>query len=400
MKIKKRLFAFIFSLIFLLNSTVSFADDIVGVDNSVKSYIIGVYQTGDILYEKNADNPYPIASMSKIMTYLLLMDDIKAKKFDYDTKVKVSDEAAALNAAGYSALGLKKGQTYDVKTLLEGLMVVSGNDCAMQLAQLSEKNEKAFAARMNDYAQKLGLSSQVFYNASGISTEDGKQNTSSAKDMFKLASIVIKKYPEVLKYAKIRHIDIKKYKIHKDSTIPLVGEIKGVDGLKTGTTDEAGYCVTSTCDMKYLDGKDDFRTIGVVMGADSEQTRILAMQDLIYYVSRFFDYEKISDKNEVFTTIKDNRVDTGKVNLYPEDDLVILRNKDKKIKEEIEYTNDYDDNIKSGEVLATAKVHYDDKEYDIKLISKDNHKPASFIKKSIRSFKDATDFLIECLIAH
>src|SRR5699024_7119637 len=123
--------------------------------------------------------------------------------------------------------------------------------------------------------------------------------------------LILKKYPEVLEYSKIRKIEDKKKDIDVESTIPLVGEIDGVDGLKTGSTEEAGFCLTSTVDMKELDDKDDFRTIGIVMGCETEEIRELAMTDLIYYVSKYYNSKEILNTNLPAEIIKLNTVCNG-----------------------------------------------------------------------------------------
>lgn len=300
MKISKKIKIFILSLVFMLVPSLALAADegqIVGVDSQVSAYLIGNEETGEIFYQKDAETPYPIASMSKLMTYLVTKEAMDEGKISMDQKIKVSKKAEELAAPGYSHLGLKEGDQFTVEELLNGLMVVSGNDCAVALAEAVAGSEAKFVRLMNQKAEELNLSSQAYYNASGLQTDNDNQNTSSAIDLFKLCQVIIKKYPEVLDYASIRKIEDKKRDISQESTIPLVDEIKGVDGLKTGSTDEAGYCLTTTVNMKEIDAKDNFRTIGIVMGADSHEARNLAMSDLIYYVSRYYNTKEILNKD-------------------------------------------------------------------------------------------------------
>ena len=247
---KRKIIATVFSILFIILPKSSFAakeSQIVGLDDNVESYIIGNERTGDIYYEKNADRTSPMASLSKLMTYLLTNEAIDDGKISLDTEVKVTEEAEKFNSWEYSALGLKEGETFTVEELLEGLIVVSGNDCAYQLAVTVDDSETKFARDMNMRASELGLDSQIYYNASGVQTEDDQQNSSSAKDLFKLSQYIIKKYPEILEYSNVHEIVDPRRDINVESTIPLIGDVPGVDGLKTGTTDDAGACLISTC---------------------------------------------------------------------------------------------------------------------------------------------------------
>ena len=255
--------AFIF---FMPISLAAGQNKIVGLDDNVKTYFIANEENGEVYYEKNADEPRAMASLSKLMTFLLTKEALDAGDISLDTKVKADKEAENLTSREYSALGVREGETYTVDELLKGLIAVSGNDCAYLLANTISVSEAGFAREMNEKAKELDLESQIYYNASGIETEDGYQNTSSARDLFKLSQYILKTYPEILDYAAIREVKDPLRDIDKKSTIPLMDEIKGVDGLKTGTTDEAGYCLVTTIDMKELDAKDDFRAIGVEIG--------------------------------------------------------------------------------------------------------------------------------------
>ena len=193
MKKNKILSVFLLALIIILpsNSYAANKTRVVGLDENVESYIIGNEKSGEIYYEKNADNSYPMASLSKMMTYLLTKEAIDEGKISLDTKVEISEGAAKFNSWEYSALGVNEGDVFTVEELLEGLIVVSGNDCAYQLALTVDDSEAKFARNMNMKASKLGLDSQVYYNASGVETDQGQENSSSAKDLFKLTQYII-----------------------------------------------------------------------------------------------------------------------------------------------------------------------------------------------------------------
>ncbi|MDU5251662.1 D-alanyl-D-alanine carboxypeptidase family protein [Anaerococcus vaginalis] len=404
---RKKIIAFLLAFLFIFSPIKTFADDtvakegdnIVGADKFVKAYLIGNQESGDIFYQKNADQTYPIASMSKLMTFLLARDAIESGKISFDTKVKGTKEAEDLTGPEYSAMGIKEGEQYTIKELLTGLMVVSGNDCANLLASTISGSEANFANEMNKKAQELNLKSQKYYNASGINTEDDKQNSSSAKDLFELTRIILSKYPDVLEYSKINEINDNKKDIHKKSTIPLRDEIKGVDGLKTGTTEEAGYCLTTTIDMNKFDPKNEFRAIGIVMGAEENEFRNSAMTDLIYYVSRYFNYKKLTDKDLPIDSIKVNSVKEGYVELYPEKTVGFII-KDKAMPSvQIKINKDIKAPIKKNEKLGKAYIKYKDKSYEVNLISKKDQQKASNFTRVKRTVSDACNFLVECIIA-
>lgn len=401
MKNKKILSLFL-SLILILAPSSSLAANqskIVGLDDNVTSYLIGNEKTGDIYYEKNADQSLPMASLSKLMTYLLVKEAIDEKEISLDQEVVASEEAAKFNSWEYSALGLEEGEVFTVEELLEGLIVVSGNDAAYQLAVTVADSETEFARAMTMKAAELGLDSQIYYNASGVETESGQENSSSARDLFKLAQHIIEKYPEILEYGQVREIVDPRRNIDVESTVPLIGDIEGVDGLKTGTTDGAGACLVTTTNMKKLDEKDDFRTIGVVMGADQKDTRDSVMSDLIYYISRYYNLEKVLDKNVAVESIKNNTTTQGYIDVYPNEDINIIVKDGTHAAIKYNIKDDIKAPIKAGDQLGEARVSYEDEEYTVDLLAKNDLKKASTFSRIVRTSQDAADFLLKVLIA-
>lgn len=392
----------IVSLLILLLPINSFAanqNQVVGLEDNVKAYLIGNEESGDIYYQKNSSTAYPIASLSKLMTYLIVKEKIDEGKLSLDQEVVVDKEAAKFHSWEYSYLGLDEGEVYTIEELLEGLMVVSGNDCAYQLAITVSDSESEFARLMNMKSSELGLDSQVYYNASGVETESGNQNSSSANDLFVLAKYIIDKYPEVLEYGKTRKIEDKRRDIDVESTIPLIDDIPGVDGLKTGSTDEAGYCLISTVNMKEIDSKDDFRTIAVVLGTDQKDTRDKVMSDLIYYVSRYYDKVRVLDTNVAYDSLKINTAKQGYVDMYPDKNVELIVKSGETPAVKTKVNEDIKAPIKEGQVLGSANVTYDNKEYDVSLISKSNIEEASLFSRIVRASQDVADFLLQVLIA-
>ena len=401
MKYKYKILSLIMALSILI-MPVSFAasqNKIVGLDDNVKSYIIANEETGEVYHEKNADESRPMASLSKLMTFLIVMEKIDEGEISLDTKVKADAEAEKLTSWEYSALGVKEGEIYTVDELLEGLIAVSGNDCAYLLANTISVSESAFAREMNEKAKELDLESQVYYNSSGVETEDELQNSSSARDLLKLSQYILKTYPEILEYSAIREIKDSSRDIDKKSTIPLMDEIEGVDGLKTGTTNDAGYCLVTTVDMNKLDSKDEFRAIGVVMGADQKDTRDMVMSDLIYYVSKYYSTRTILNTNVAIKSIKDITVKQGYIDLYPKDDLkmIIKEGENPTIKYNIK--DDIIAPVKEGEELGEIEVSYHDDSHKAGLYSKKALDKASLFSRIVRTIEDTTDFLLKTVIA-
>ncbi len=402
MKNKKILSLFLSLILILAPSSSSLAANqskIVGLDDNVTSYLIGNEKTGDIYYEKNADQSLPMASLSKLMTYLLVKEAVDEGEISLDQEVVASEEAAKFNSWEYSALGLEEGEVFTVEELLEGLIVVSGNDAAYQLAVTVADSETEFARAMTMKAAELGLDSQIYYNASGVETESGQENSSSARDLFKLTQHIVEKYPEILEYGQVREIVDPRRNIDVESTVPLIGDIEGVDGLKTGTTDGAGACLVTTTDMKKLDEKDDFRTIGVVMGADQKDTRDSVMSDLIYYISRYYNLEKVLDKNVAVESIKNNTTTQGYIDVYPNEDINIIVKDGTHAAIKYNIKDDIKAPIKAGDQLGEARVSYEDEEYTVDLLAKNDLKKASTFSRIVRTSQDAADFLLKVLIA-
>ena len=401
MKNKYKMFSLVLA-IFMAFMPLSFASSegrVVGLDENVASYLIGNEESGEIYYEKNADEVRPMASLSKLMTFLLTKEAIDEGLISLETKVKADEYAESLTSWEYSSLGVKEDEIYTVEELLEGLIAVSGNDCAYLLANTVSVSEEAFARDMNKKAKDLDLESQIYYNASGIETEDGLENSSSARDLFKLSQYILKTYPEILKYSQIKEISDPSRGIMEESTIPLFDEIPGIDGLKTGTTNGAGYCLISTCDMSKIDHKDGFRTIGVVMGADQKDTRNLVMSDLIYYVSRYFSLRTVLDTSVAVSSIEDSTVKQGYIELYPKENLKMIVKEGESPAIRYNIKDGIKAPIKEGEDLGEVTVSYGDKTYNVGLFSKKSLDKATMFSRVIRTVEDSANFLLKTIIA-
>lgn len=246
--------------------------------------LVGDYGSGKILHAANVDKLMPIASMSKLMTYYVVMEDVRRGHLSMDEEIEITPEAARFATPGNSNFGLKAGMRLTVRELLKGMMVVSGNDAATALAIRSAGSEEKFVARMNEAAEILDLRQSKFVNPTGLNmaTESGdQQNSMTLRELFALARILIHQFPEILEYGGIRTIEDKSRGYVGTSTFPLKNSYPYIDGLKTGYTREAGYCFAATLDMVNRNKIADYRAIIIVTGAPDKQIRMEAMRDLI-----------------------------------------------------------------------------------------------------------------------
>lgn len=379
MRIKKLIVSLllVFSIL-VINTNSTFA--IFDIENKTKSSLVGEMQNEVFFISENIDEVLPIASISKVMTFFVVRDAIESKKINMTDIVEISSNSA--NEQG-SNIELKLGEKISIKDLLDGLMVVSGNDAAVALAEAVAGSEAEFVKLMNEKVKELGLENSKFSNASGL-TKNGGDNRMSAKDIFKMAKAVIEKYPDILEYSKIRTLKQEDRKFEGESTIPLVGSVEGVDGLKTGFTDEAGYCLVST--MKVKKGESEFRLISVLMGAKTKADRAQYTKDMLNYVKENIETKKILDKTKYIKRLKNNSSKLGYVDLVPQKDVdrITLKNINYNLDLEIQdlklpLTKD----TKVGEI----KVKNGDTILDtVDLIANENYEKAGFVTRIGRWF--------------
>lgn len=370
--------ALIFSICFV-GTAKSYA--IFGIEKKTTASLIGDANSGALFIAENIDEALPIASISKLMTFLLVKEKIAEGKFKLEDKVKVSVTASSEEG---SSLDLKAGEEISVKDLLDGLMIVSGNDAAVALAELVGETESKFVTMMNDKASELGLKNATFINASGL-TKNGQDNKMSTRDIFTLSKTIIEKYPEVLEYAKTTVLEQPSRNFKKESTIPLVGEVEGVDGLKTGHTDEAGYCLVST--MRIKKGESEFRIISVLMGAKTKADRAQYMKDMLNYAKQNIETRKLIDIEKFTKKVDVKSASNGYVELVPKEDIERVSMKG------INYTTE----VNVGEVKLPLKKGDKVGEILIKnsneviatvdLVAKEDYSKAGLLSRTVRLFK-------------
>ena len=233
--------------------------------------------TGTVLYEKNADQPMPIASITKVMTLLLTFEAVHAGKFSLSSPVPVSAHAAGM---GGSQIWLEPGEQFTLDEMLRAICVSSANDAAVAVAELVGGSEGAFVALMNAKAAELGMSGTTFKNACGLDTEG---HLSTARDVAVMSRAILNECPEVLHYSGIWTDTLRGGETMLVNTNKLLRRYDGITGLKTGTTGGAGVCISASASRDGLD------LIAVVLGSNSSAERFEAATALLDY--GFANYE-------------------------------------------------------------------------------------------------------------
>lgn len=252
---------------------------------AVKSWIIMDYETGAILAEANSKTLLEPASITKVMTDYVVADALKKGTIHADDKVLISSKAR--NMSG-SRMFLEEGTLVSVNDLLQGLIIQSGNDAAVALAEHLTFSEESFAVQMNETAAELGMKDSHFKNASGL---PDTEHVTTAFDLAILSRALIKNFPEHYQFYSQKSFTWNNIKQNNRNT--LLWEDASVDGIKTGHTDRAGYNLASSAE------RNGFRVIVVVMGANNEAYRQRVSRELINFAFQNFDRKKIYEANEV-----------------------------------------------------------------------------------------------------
>jgi D-alanyl-D-alanine carboxypeptidase (penicillin-binding protein 5/6) len=322
--------------VFFIGITLVKADD--DLAPNAKSAILIEASTGKVLFEKNADEGLPPASMTKIMSMLLIMESIDNGTLSLNDEVVISKEASDM---GGSQVFLNEGETYKVSELLKGIAIASGNDAVVAMAEKVAGSTSSFVQMMNDKAQELGLQNTTFINPHGLDAEGHK---SSARDMSIIARELLK-HEKILEFSSIYEEYLTKNDGTKTwlvNTNKLVRFYNGADGLKTGFTQSAGYCLTATAKRNNL------RLISVVMGEDTSDLRSADTVKMLNFGFNTYKANLIMEKDKVIGKV---RIIQGKKEdadvVLKEDAIELLNVKDKK--------SNYSFNILVDKVKAPIK---------------------------------------------
>ena len=303
--------------------------------------------TNTIIYKKNENERKAPASMTKLMTMLLIMEAIDNKKISFTDEVLVSKNSSQM---GGSTIFLEENMKISVLELLKGIAIASGNDAAVAMAEYIAGSTSSFVEMMNNKAKKLGLENTHFMNVHGL---DEDNHYSSAYDMSQIARELIK-YPKILEFTSLYEDYLTRpdgTKTWLVNTNKLVRFYDGVDGLKTGYTDNARYCLTSTAK------KNNTRFITVVMDADTSEHRNSDTTSLLNYGFNTYKLEKIYKKNDIIQDVKINNAQEKNIKAIITEDVFSLNkiNENNKYKYNIRI-NKLTAPVNKGEVIGTIEI--------------------------------------------
>lgn len=373
---KKTLFTLF--LIFMFTLTVNASEDL--TPNSESSILID-YSTGEILYEKDAYLELAPASMTKIASLLIIMEYIDEGKLSLDDTVVISANAASM---GGSQVYLEEGESYSVDELIKSVAIASANDAVVALAEKVAGTVENFVSLMNAKCEEIGCLNTNFMNPHGLD-EDG--HYSSAYDMALLAKELIN-YETILEYTSL----YEDYLTRNDgsqtwlvNTNKLLRYYIGVDGLKTGYTDNAGYCITTTIE------KNDFRLISVVMNSETSTTRSADTISLLDYGYSNYSVFIVKSKDESIGSVSVNGGKVTDVDLYLSEDAADLKyiNEDNKTYEVVYDIDNLEAPLSSGDVVGVATIidNEGNQISEVDVVVKDDIEKATYLDYLIYNFK-------------
>lgn len=345
-----------------------------------KSAILIEKDTGSVIYDKNKDERLSPASMTKIMTMLLIMEALDQKRITMEDKVRTSEYAASM---GGSQIFLEPGEEMTVEQMLRGIAIGSGNDASVAMAEKIAGSEEEFVKRMNAKVQELGLKNTKFQNCTGLPTTD---HYSSAFDMATIAKELLK-HEEITNFTSLYESYLREdsdKKFWLVNTNKLVKFYPGVDGLKTGFTHQAGYCLTATAK------KDNLRVIAVVFGAENPKERNSQITQMLDYAFANYQSRPVYKKEQPLALLKIEKGQQKKVSLVTNDSVSLLNKKGEdnvNIRPNIVLKKDVQAPIKKGDQLGVLKMMRDDKVIsETPLIASKDVKRASWFDLFKRSF--------------
>lgn len=316
------------------------------------SAILMERDTGSILFEKNSKEELPPASMTKIMTMLLIMEALENEEISWDDTVRVSEKAASM---GGSQIFLEPGEEMTVKEMMKGIAIASGNDATVAMAEFLAGSEEEFVKEMNQKARDLGLTNTTFKNTNGLPAEN---HVTSAYDMAVIAKELLK-HEEITEYTSLYEDYLRE---NTDNPFWLVNTNKlvkfypGADGLKTGFTKEAMYCLTASAN------KDGMRMIAVIMGAPTPKERNRQITEMFDYAYSQFELHTQHEATDILGEVKIDKGAESKVSVSAKEPVSMLLKKGEKTDGLLEkkiWKEDVRAPIQKGDELGTISLERD-----------------------------------------
>ena len=344
------------------------------------SYLLQDFDSGKILASKNIDQRIPPASLTKMMTVHVVSAELDAGRISQDDEVLISEKAWKMPG---SRMFIEVNKKVLLGDLLQGVIIQSGNDASVALAEYISGSEEVFAELMNQYASDLGMTNSHFMNSTGLPDE---QHYTTAKDMAILAAALIRDAPEIYTLHSVKEFTFNN--ITQQNRNKLLWRDPSVDGIKTGHTEAAGFCLVASAK------RDDMRLITVVMGTDSDAARAKASQSLLGYGFRFFETQKVYGANENITSVKVWKGDVKEVGLGINTDLYITfpRGQRDHLITEFDLSDQYVAPLNKGDVQGNMKISLAENEVvEAKLIALQSVNEGSIIVR----LKDSFQLLLE-----
>ena len=316
---------------------------------NLSSYILMEASTNTVIAEFNSDNQIAPASMTKVMSGYVIADQVANGSISLDDKVLISEKAWK---TGGSKMFIEAGKRVSVKDLLSGIIIQSGNDATIAMAEYVAGSEEGFVDFMNAYASEMGLTNSLFQNATGFSDPN---HFTSAKDLAKLTQALINNFPD--HYTTYKEKEFTFSGIRQLNRNKLLWRDDSVDGVKTGHTDSAGFCLISSAK------RNDMRLIAVVAGSESENERLTASQRLLEYGFRFYATQKLVSQETKVTSAKVWGGQTDEVALGSSKDiyLTLPRSDFKNIKANYQFNNNLQAPIEVGQEIGSIEFTSNDR---------------------------------------
>lgn len=308
--------------------------------------------SGKIIFEKNKNKKVAMASLTKMMSQIIILEEIEKGNIKWDDIVVVSKTAQDM---GGSQIYIEMGERISIRDLMKGISMASGNDATVMMAEVISGTEEKFVERMNKKAKELGLKNTKFVNCTGL---DEEGHYSTAYDLSVIARELVVNHPSILEFSSLYEDYLREgtdKKFWLVNTNKLVHFYEGADGLKTGHTDNAGYCLAATAKRGNL------RLIGIVLGEKDSKIRNSETMSLLDYGFNTVKMNKLMSKDEVVKKISIDKASDKELEIVMCDDLNILENKSS---EKVNYRFKYSINeiklpLKKGEVIGKVKVYND-----------------------------------------
>lgn len=349
------------------NSNVENTKDINEENNSLNlecgSAILIEQKTGQILYSHNIHEQLRPASVTKVMSILLIMEALSNQKISLTDAVPCSENAASM---GGSQIWLDPRETLSVDDMLKAICVNSANDCVVAMAEYIAGSEEAFVQMMNDKAKELGMNDTCFKNCHGLD-QDG--HVTSSYDISLMSKELLNKYPEVTKYTTIWMDSLRDGKSQLSNTNKLIKNYKGATGLKTGSTSLALYNLSASAT------RDDLSLIAVIMKAPSTKTRFAESQKLLDYGFSKFSFKNFGNKNDVIQSISVNKGVRNSVDAILENQAgtLIEKGKESQISQSIVLSNSIEAPVRQGDVIGKVTFSLDGNELSsVNLVASNN----------------------------